>query len=304
MAYPIPWRLNLAIMVTQVVSAGILFWLTSSAFAWWHFALLAFCFAILGNSIYAMLHEAEHRILLPSRKWNDLFGSFLGLFFPAPFHLLRQGHLGHHYRNRSDDEAFDFYFDGENPGWKWVQLYGILTGFFWVSVILSNIIVLVCPFILKKSFFRFDRPSAALMDSLNPRFWRIIQLEAIAVILFHAMMLWLFQIPLSSYLIVYLGFGVSWSGMQYVHHFGTERDVIHGTRNVWLCRPIDLIWLNHNWHHAHHANPTIPWIYLPEISERDNAKCEFLLWQYIYMWRGPRYTDKHVENRYDGQIIR
>ena len=51
-------------------------------------------FAIVGNSIYASMHEAEHGMLLPVRFCNDLVGALLGLFFPAPFHLLRQGHWG------------------------------------------------------------------------------------------------------------------------------------------------------------------------------------------------------------------
>jgi len=52
----------------------------------------------------------------------------------APYHLLRQGHLCHHQANRSDDEAFDLYFDGV----KWLKFYGIITGIYWVMVVLSN----------------------------------------------------------------------------------------------------------------------------------------------------------------------
>ena len=48
-------------------------------------------------------------------------GVLMALFFPAPFHLLRQGHIGHHLRNRSDDEAFDLYFDGDNVVWRWMM---------------------------------------------------------------------------------------------------------------------------------------------------------------------------------------
>ena len=47
---------------------------------------------------------------------------------------------------------------------------------------------------------------------------------------------------------MYGGFGFMWSAMQYVHHYGTERHVTRGARNLWLFGPIDLVWLNHNWH--------------------------------------------------------
>lgn len=302
--HPIPWRLNMLIVGAQVSAAGTIFFLAGAASAWWHFCLLATCFAIVGNSIYATMHEAEHGILLPSRFWNHVLGAFLGLFFPAPFHLLRQGHLGHHYRNRSDDEAFDLYFAGDNPIWKWLQLYGILTGLFWLVIVLSNILLLVLPTAVMSKFLGFDRPSTACWSSFNPRYWRLIRWEAAGVIVCHALIVWGFEIPLVSYALVYLGFGFSWSAMQYVHHFGTERDVVAGSRNLWLCKPIDVVWLHHNWHHTHHQKPTVPWIYLPELSRGQDVRREFLLWHYLRMWRGPRYTDVHVENRYAGRVIR
>jgi fatty acid desaturase len=302
--HPIPWRLNLLVVAAQVASAGAIFWLTAAAESWWQLALLALGFAIVGNSIYASMHEAEHGMLLPSCFWNNALGAFLGLFFPAAFHLLRQGHLGHHYRNRSDDEAFDFYFDGESRIWKWLQLYGILTGFFWMTIVLSNALLLALPPAALRRFLAFDRPSAACWDSFNPHYWRLVRCEAAAVIAFHALIVWAFAIPVVSYTMVYLGFGFSWSAMQYVHHFGTERDVVHGTRNLWLFQPIDVIWLHHNWHQTHHEQPTVPWIYLPMLSRTKSANREFLLWHYLRMWRGPRYTDTRVENRYAGRVIR
>lgn len=302
-SHSIPWRLNLLIAAIQLAATAAIYWLTAQADTWWHIALLAVAFAVLGNSIYALMHEAEHGVLLPSRRWNDLAGSLLGLFFPAPFHLLRQSHLGHHYRNRSDDEAFDLYFDDDRPVWKWLQLYGILTGFFWLTIVLANAVVLLSPDLMKKKLLRFDRPSAAWANSLNPRYWRVVQVEGLAAIVFHASIIWLLQIPLLSYCLVYLGFGISWSAMQYVHHFGTERHVIDGTRNLWIWKPLDLIWLHHNWHHTHHEHPTVSWIHLPTLSKQQNATREFLLWHYLRMWRGPRYTDRHVENRHAGRII-
>ena len=302
--YPIPYRLNLAIIGVQITAAFGIFWLASIAREWWQIGLLAVLFSILGTSIYNMMHEAEHGILVPSRFWNDLLGVILCLFFPASFHLLRQSHLGHHYRNRSDDEAFDYYFAGDNPVWKWLQLYGILTGVFWIVIVFSNVAVLFCPFVFSGRFFHFDRPTAALMETLNPRYWRLIQLEAAGAIAFHLLIVWLFQIPIVSYLAIYLCFGVTWSTMQYVHHFGTGRDVVHGTRNLRLWWLLDLLWLNHMWHHTHHEHPTIPWLHLPAVSMEKNAKRESLILHYLRMWCGPRYTDEHVENRYAGRIIR
>ena len=230
--YPIPWRLNCAIVMAQVAAAFGIFWLAALATAWWQLAVLTLAMAIVGNSLYASLHEAEHGMLLPIRFYNDFLGALLGLFFPAPFHLLRQGHLGHHLRNRSDDEAFDYYFPGENAVWKRLQFYGVLTGLFWLVIVCSSAVVLVWPGLLRRRKLDIDRPTAALVESLNPRYWRLIRLEALAVFAFHAAIVALLHIPLLSYCAVYCGFAFVWSGMQYVHHFGTERHVTAGAKFV------------------------------------------------------------------------
>ena len=303
-AYPIPKRLNLAIIAAQLAVMFAIFWGAAAADSWWHLLLLAIAFAIVGNSVYSIVHESEHRMLHPNPKMNDVLGVVMALFFPAPYPLIRQGHIGHHQRNRSDDEAFDFYFDGERPILKYLQLYGILTGLYWVTVVLSNVVVLVCPFLLRRRYFDFDRPSAAFMDSLNPGYWWIIKVEAILVIMLHTVIIWGMGIPVLNYFVVYFGFGLSWSAMQYVHHFGTERHVLRGTRNLWLLAPLDLIWLNHNWHLTHHQQPTVPWIYLPRVAQEKDPNREFLFYHYLRMWRGPRYTDEHVANKYSGRIVK
>ena len=305
--YPIPTAANVAIVSLQLAAVAACCLVAARATAWWHLALLAAAFAVVGNSIYATLHEAEHGMLHPRRAVNESLGALLALFFPAPFHLIRQGHIGHHLRNRSDDEAFDFYFDGEHPVWKYLQLYGVLTGLFWVMVVLSNVVVLVFPFVLNKDLFKFDRPTAAFMDTLNKGYNHLIRLEALAAIALHASLIYFLDIPLLNYAVMYAGFGFTWSAMQYVHHFGTERDVLNGARNLKLFAPIDWAWLHHNWHHTHHNHPTVPWIYLKKLAKDRNPKADeergFLPWHYLKMWKGPRYTTDHVENRYAGKII-
>jgi fatty acid desaturase len=239
-----------------------------------------------------------------NRRVNNAVGVAMALLFPAPFHLIRQGHLGHHRRNRSDDEAFDYYFANDRPWLKWLILYGILTGFYWMLVVLSNLLVALVPSLLHRRHFEFDRPSVAFMDSLNPRYIRYIRCEGIAACALHAAIIYCLGISPLNYFLVYFGFGFSWSAMQYVHHFGTERHVLRGSRNLWLFAPIDLLWLHHNWHLAHHQQPTVPWIYLPQLSrDRQETDRDFLLWHYLRMWRGPRKTDERVENKYAGKII-
>src|SRR5688572_11072058 len=110
----IPNRLNLVIVVAQLLAIAACMGAVTNISGGWRLAMLAVVFGIVMNSVYSIIHEAEHGMLLSNRRWNDIAGSCMALFFPAPYHLIRQGHLGHHLRNRSDDEAFDFYFEGDH----------------------------------------------------------------------------------------------------------------------------------------------------------------------------------------------
>ncbi len=302
--HPLPSRLNLIIATGQIVAMLALLAAAGAVSSPWVLAALAIGYALVMNSAYAMLHEAEHGLLHDCRRLNDFVGVLLALFFPAPFHLLRQGHIGHHLRNRSDDEAFDFYFEGESRLWKTLQLYGILTGFFYLAVVLGNLIALVHPRWLKARWADFDRPTRALLDSLNPRYFRLIRLEALAVFALHAGWMVLWGVPVWKYLILLGSFGVLWSALQYVHHFGTERDVLKGARNLRTWKWLDALWLNHNWHRNHHAKPTVPWVDLPQAGAEGDGERGRLLTAYLMMWKGPSFTNEHVENHHAGKIIR
>src|SRR5258705_8915259 len=166
-AHRIPSVLNMGIIAAQLTALAACFWAAAHTHHWGLILTLAIAFGILMNSVYSIIHEAEHAMLFPNRSANEIAGVLMALFFPAPFHLLRQGHIGHHLRNRSDDEAFDLYFEGESPVWKWAQWIGILTGLFYLAIVVGNVVVLFLPFVLRSRWFGFDRPSAAFMDSLN-----------------------------------------------------------------------------------------------------------------------------------------
>ena len=299
----IPAKTNLAILSAQLLALGACFVAASEARSWPALALLAAGFGVLMNSAYSIIHEAEHGILFPNRFWNDFAGSCMALFFPAPFHLLRQGHLGHHLRNRSDDEAFDLYFEEDHRLWRGIIFYGIITGFYWVVVVLSNVVFLFLPFSTRTRYWEFDRPSLAFMHSLNPAYRRVIQIECAAAISLHVAVVWALRIPVVNYLVMYAGFGFMWSAMQYVHHYATERHVTRGARNLWIWAPLDRLWLNHNWHRTHHEHPTVPWNQLPRLGAAEDPKRGFLLAAYLRMWRGPRYTNERVDNKYAGRII-
>jgi len=301
-AFAIPAKTNLAIACVQLAVLSSILWAAGQAVHGWQVLMLSLAYGVAMNSAYAMLHEAEHNLLHPNPVLNQTLGVLLALFFPAPFHLIRQGHIGHHIRNRSDDEAFDLYFEGENRFWKYLQLYGTLTGMFWVLIYAANFVAVFNPAIVTPRYGRFDRTTEAFLESLNPKYRRLIRIEALAAILLHAAMIHFWAIPVLNYLVVMFGFGFTWSAMQYAHHYGTVRDVRRGAMNLKTSRLLDLVWLNHNWHLNHHMHPTVPWIHLPRLSDPRAAR-ENLHTAYLREWRGPRFSNQRVENRYAGQVI-
>jgi fatty acid desaturase len=300
--YPIPARTNLAIAAVQLIVLPAILWASGQVHTGWGLVLLAAAYGVVMNSGYGMLHEAEHNLLHPNAIVNQTAGVLLALFFPAPFHLLRQGHIGHHIRNRSDDDAFDLYFEGENRFWKYLQLYGTLTGLFWMLIAATNFLLVLRPSILSPKSTPFSRSTAAFLESLNPKYRRLVQVEALAAILLHAAMIGFWGIPVLHYLAVMFGFGLSWSAMQYAHHYGTVRDVRRGAMNLKTFFLLDLVLLNHNWHLNHHMHPTVSWKYLPLLSD-PHEKRGSLLAAILREWRGPQFSTERVENCYAGKII-
>lgn len=303
-SYSIPNKINTAVVLSQVALIFSCFYLLSHCTSVSYVVSLGLFFAVLMNSVYSSIHEAHHRMLFSNHLVNDACGIFLSIFFPAPFHLLKQGHLGHHKNNRSDDEAFDLYFDYDNKIWKFVAWYGILLGLYWVVVALSNFIVILMPFLLKPKIWKWDRTSEVFLSHFSSETYRIMQCEALGAIAFHIVIVWLFAIPFMHYAIMYYMFGLLWSSLQYVHHYQTERDVILGAKNLHIVEPIDLILLNHNWHKTHHQAPKVPWIYLRKLSEKDGTQSKSLVPAYFMMWRGPKLGIKQAISKFQGDVSR
>lgn len=300
----IPAKLNLLIAAAQLAVLPALLLAAGRVTFWPWVPLLAVTYALVMNSAYLMLHEAEHAMLHPNRILNDAVGALLALFFPAPFHLLRQGHLGHHVRNRTDDEAFDYYFPGDNRLWKYWAFYNILWGGFWLCIAASNLLLPLYPRLWSPRSAGFDRPTAALLESLNPRYDRLIRFEALLVLALHGALIFWWGIPLLHWAALVGAFGVTWSSMQYMHHYATERDVHRGALNLRAWPWLDVVWLYHNWHQRHHESPNVPWIHLPGLGRGPAEPRRSMLQAWLSQWRGPRPASDPVTNHHAGHTIR
>jgi fatty acid desaturase len=269
----------------------------------WSWIVLGTLFVLVLNSIYFAIHEAEHGLLFSDRVVNGFAGTLLAVFLPASYAFIRSVHLAHHVHNRSDDEVFDFYFEEDPVFWKKLQFFGILTGGFWLTLVLGNIVLAIMPTRWLSRAMAIDRPSAAVMRYVGRRNqWRI-RGEALVVLVVHSGIVWWLGRQAIAYGVLYLTFGMSWSTLQYVHHYGTCRDVLRGAKNLRYGWPLDMLWLNHGWHLTHHLHPTVSWLYLRQVAGENEPRTEALATAYLKMWRGPLLTVERVQNRYDGNVV-
>ena len=64
--------------------------------------------------------------------------------FPTSFSMQRTAHLGHHARNRTDQELYDYYLPHESRLVRNLWLYaGNLLGLYWFCIPLSNVLYLL-----------------------------------------------------------------------------------------------------------------------------------------------------------------
>ncbi len=119
------------------------------------YALLAiWFFALVNNMPFALMHEAVHGVAADSRRINAFIGTLAGWAFPTSFSMQRIAHLGHHQRNRTDRELYDYYLPNQSRTVRNLWLYtGNLLGLYWWCVVFSNLVYAIAPGVLPLAVF-------------------------------------------------------------------------------------------------------------------------------------------------------
>ena len=290
---PIPGALNLALATAASASALGLLAFASHTSSWgWRIAA-AVAFSYVNNTIFSLLHEAVHGHLHPHQRINEAAGRFLAAFFPTGLGFQRVCHLGHHRRNRTDAEVFDYILPGESRLLKTVQWYGILTGLYWLLPPLGCLLYLVWPGFfhlperLRNTRWSRQTSTAAMLSGFEGAPERTIRLEILFSFAFQAACIWLLDLSAAGWLACYAAFGFNWSSLQYADHAFSERDVHDGAWNLRVNRLVQYLFLNYHHHKAHHRDPQIPWVHLPKHVDFTEKRPSFLsIW--LRMWLGPR----------------
>src|SRR5262245_53872909 len=154
MRLPLPGVLNISLSLITGASALALLWIASHTNSWVVRLVSAFVFSYVNNTLFSLLHEAVHGVFHSNRAINNAYGRVLAAFFPTGFRFQQLCHLGHHRRNRTEPELFDYYRPGDNMFMKYFQWYGILTGLYWTLSPLGCLVYLFCPWIMRISVIR------------------------------------------------------------------------------------------------------------------------------------------------------
>ena len=284
---PIPNALNIALSLLAAAAACALLWLVAHA---QHLAvrlLGAIAFSFVNNTLFSLLHESVHGVFHRSERVNDWFGRWLAAFFPTSFTLQRYFHLGHHRRNRSEAERFDYIAPGESALLKKVEWYGVLTGVYWLCPPLSCVLFFAGALHAKHAPWSRQTGFDGMVDGVEQLPGVTVRLEIVFAALWQLALFRALDLYWPAWLLCYAAFALNWSSLQYADHAWSPLDAARGAWNLRVNPLVRWLFLNYHHHRAHHENPKVPWIYLPQLVDRAEPRPSFLR-MYLSMWRGPR----------------
>jgi fatty acid desaturase len=241
--------------------------------------------------VYSLIHEAEHNILHPAGRINNVLGRWLCALFISPFTFFKHCHLKHHKKNRTDEEMWDLYYEHQDKWKRYGTLYGMMIGFGYFSLWLAVLLFAFAPRLIYSKFFYSNKEIAGFIkgsdrqDKIGPSRW-----ESLLAIAFQLAIFFVLHLNLTSWLTLFVMHGFLWSSQNYVNHAFSPRDIINGAHNLKI--PVWLKWfyLNFNLHLAHHQNPKVPWIHLPAFIKHGKKRMAFFR-NYLRLWKGPKPTN-------------
>jgi len=274
-----PRRLNWLLLAASMLATSALLYIASHAR--WPIALLAcIAFAFVNNLPFALMHEAVHGLA------SEKLGFVAACMFPTSFTLQRKAHLGHHQRNRSDDDLYDYYLPTQSRFVRNVWLYaGNLLGLYWFLIPLSNALYLLgTPLYRSRIFIERVAPKLGFGPHVRDiaelpvgRVW----LEIAAAFGYQAALWWALGFRWPWWLLAHWLFAMHWSALQYVDHAWSARDVAEGAWDLRVPKIVRWLTLNYQFHRAHHAHPAAPWTQLPQLAKDGPS-----FWQiYASLWR-------------------
>lgn len=281
-------RLNFIILFASLPILWGCLWLASHS-SWWVALVAAWIFSLVNMLPFALMHEAVHGVGATSKKTNYLLGLFGGLVFGTSISMQTVAHLGHHQRNRTDAELYDYYLPYQSKVMRNFWLFaGNLFGLYWFCIPFSNAIFLMSPWIYRSKLFAKKLAPALGFGPYIDDLVRLpigrVWVEVVLVFIYHIGIFLLIDLTWQGWLICYWLFALHWSALQYVDHAWSARDTINGAWNLKVSKISSLLALNYHYHLTHHQHPNMPWNKLPELAGHARGPSFWSI--YFSLWRG------------------
>ncbi len=287
---PIPTRRNMVLLVSVTVINILLLYIASHG-TWWIMILAALAFSLTNNTMFSLLHESVHGTLAKNVTLNRLAGCVAACWFPTGWSVQQAFHLTHHRHNRSVTEQFDVLHPEDIRWLKYAQWYSIFTGIYWLITVVGVVLYALTPRRLRYCIVDIFgnqgnvQTSAesyiGILDSLPNA---VARLEVLMAVFWHILLFFTIDLSLAGWLCCYGGFALMWSSLQYTDHAFSPLDRETGAWNLRVPTWLRRAFLNYHLHLAHHQNPQVPWLYLPDYAT-DGPRFSQV---WLACWRGPR----------------
>jgi fatty acid desaturase len=261
------------------------------------FRVIALSALVLGTPAHwALVHDAIHGQLLPTRAANNWLGRVLAIFFGVPFRAVRLAHLRHHRYNRSPwgrEEIYDpktqsraaayfFHYVRISVGLYLGELAIAFLCWLPPSVLRPRLRAL-CPDLADGT-----RGMAHVVDQellTAAAIWQI-RRDATLVIALYAGSLFLYRQDWPLLVGCLLGRALVISQLDHAPHHATPLSERDYALNMRAPRWIQFLLLGFNMHRTHHEHPNLPWSSLLRSSDFRADDISFVR-AVVRQWRGP-----------------
>ncbi len=248
---------------------------------------------LLSNAWWALIHEAIHGVLFPSRGVNRLVGRTQAILFGAAFDLLRWGHLLHHALNRTQRERSEVYVAGKD-GLPWFTLsyyFRLTGGLYWFEVLGALIFLLPRPAIRWAASRLGGEHNVVdpLTDKLLvPATLRAVRIDGGLVLALYGLAFSLYGEHAWMLVLALMGRAFLISVVDNAFHYGTPLNDTKYARNLSLPAWASALLLNFNLHGAHHLKPGLAWWELPGYHRHSRAGFQGnWIGALLHQFRGP-----------------
>ncbi|MDH3450900.1 MAG: fatty acid desaturase [Gammaproteobacteria bacterium] len=248
---------------------------------WYHALIPGWLLPLLGGYLVcwhgSLQHETVHDHPTPWRCLNSALVALpLGLWMPYPRY--REAHLKHHRTSELTVPGHDpesFYRTHE----QWRELSS-----WWRAVLNANNTLIgrlaIGPLLVIGELVRDELPRLRRLE--NAVMW-LRHALGVAVVLYWV--IGVCDMPLWVYLLAFAWPGLSLTLLRSFHEHQPAADPAARTNSVRAPALVRMLFLNNNFHVAHHACPGVPWYKLPELHADGR-------WDSSYAWLIARFWQR------------